>query len=171
VTSTVNNLDTIIDAVSLKIEYYIMKPVKTESFEMKLNALAEDIAAAPFWARGKIFFESDIARNEADQNIKSGLAKLIKEKMGRGPKNIRVNFYDNSVELIITGAFTAMDLSLLSEKKNSSIVEHNRRLFYEITSANIEMIISEILSVPFKITEVDIDVTELIDRIVLEEGL
>ena len=90
--------------------------------------------------------------------------------MGKGPKFIRINFYDSSVELIISGAFTPMDLSLLSEKRNSSIVERNRRLLYEIAAGDIETIVSEIVAVPLRARQVDIDVSELLDRIVLEYG-
>ncbi len=168
VTTTVSNLETIKNVVDYKIECYILKPIKIDEFEKQLNNIAENLAVESTHLNQKLYFNSHTHKNEIEMVLKAKLSKLLKEKIGKGPRMLTINFYEESIELIICGAFSQMDTTLLSEKKNSSIVERNRRLLYEIIAREIETTVNEAVDACLCIKKIDIDADEFTDRIVLE---
>lgn len=169
VTTTVENLDVIVKAVDLNISFYVMKPVRIKEFEQQLEAAAASVGQAEAARTGKkISFADDGERSAADTQIKAKLAKWLKEKTGKGAQTVKICYFDSSVEILFMGAYTALELSLLSEKRNTAIVESQRRLFYEMTAAEVERTVAETLGTELRLKTIDVDAARQADRLVLE---
>ena len=165
--SALSDSETILNAIDIGIVKYIVKPVDIDKLVETMEILAEDILKKDL----KISKEKDIfyiekeKKQELEEKIKREIAKFIKINSGRGPKNIEVFIKGNKVLVNANEALTLFELTLISKNKNYSLVEYNRKLFYDENKEELERSISETISMNIKLEESFIDARRKVDTL------
>lgn len=156
ITSTVNDVSTILEAVDLNIENYIIKPINTDELEEKLkragnaimNERQENVAAADFTLESK---------KEAEENIRKGILKLLKEKSGRGPRDAVVFISGNTIEITAYGILGPFEKTLITNFKNAGHIEESRRLFYMCIEDELATMIKEMSGIQVTLKSIKVD--------------
>ena len=102
ITSSVSDASTILEAVDLDIENYIVKPIDTAVFEEKLRRIGKSIIEQKNKSASVYRFEFE-NKNEVEENIRKLFIKLLKEKSGRGPRDAVVFISENMIEITAYG--------------------------------------------------------------------
>ncbi len=142
ITSSVSDVTTILAAVDLDIENYIVKPIDPYAFEDKLRRIGESIIKE----RNRMSVPGSFAlenKNEAEEGLRKGFIKLLKEKTGRGPRDAVALLTSHEVEITAYGVLGAMEKTLLLDGKNSGHVEEGRRLLYHSMEQELAGLVKE----------------------------
>lgn len=167
ITSTISEINTVLEAVDLGIDHYIVKPIDTEELEKKLDSMANTIISNQM-ERGQPFsFEMVAEKGIIEETIRREFLKLMKIYMGKGPQDIKILLYENKVELIAVDAVSVMEKTISANRRNISIVEQFRKLFYEEISFKLEECIEFATGHKSKLTLVNVDGAKRIDKITL----
>ena len=141
VTSTVKDVGIILEAVDLKIESYILKPIDTDDLEIKLKSTAESIICErDLDGRIKVFSEIQDKKN-IEEELRKGIVALIKRASGKGPRDVVVFMAENYVDIVVYGSFTVLERTLLNDVRNAGHVEEGRKLFYKFIERQISGLI------------------------------
>lgn len=161
ITSTVSDVSTILEAVDLDIENYIIKPINTDELEEKLNKAGnlimqarENSLSAP-----EFNFEN---KKEIEETIRKGILKILKEKSGRGSRDAVVFISGTNMEITAYGILGTFEKTLIANFKNAGHIEEGRRLFYMCTENDIKNLIKDITGV--RVTLINVNVDALKDR-------
>ena len=126
ITSTVSEMQTVLDSVDVGIVKYILKPIEPQQLEEALLKCAGELKQ-----RRPV---SDVIRPEErklwETHIKKEFSAVIKKAAGKGPRDVAAFFHEKRVEIIVYDAFTVMEHMLLEERGNAVLVEQCRRSFY-----------------------------------------
>ncbi|MBI9106626.1 MAG: response regulator [Spirochaetales bacterium] len=153
ITSALEDTGSILKTVELGIDRYIIKPIDTEDLSQTL----EKIAARILKDRGS-FLQVDIHRKkEVEKELRLEISAFLKKKTGKGPKSINVFLGSNNLEIGINGFLTPFDESLLEDRRNQTVVEQNRRLFYKTVKKELEDVITGVISIKTEMSELIID--------------
>ena len=166
--SALSDSDTILNAIDIGIVKYIVKPVDTSELVETMEGLAENILKKDLketLEKEMLYIEKE-SKQELEEKIKREIAKIIKLNSGRGPKNIDVFIKGNKIEINANETLTLFELSLISKNRNYSLVEYNRRLFYDENKKELEREISEIMSVNIKLEDVSVDARKKVDALI-----
>lgn len=156
ITSSVSDADTILEAVDLDIENYIVKPVDTAVFEEKLRRIGKSIidersrlsAAQGFGLENK---------KELEEEIRKQFIKTLKEKSGKGPRDTVVFISGDAVEISSYGILGAVDKTLLCDIKNTGHVEEGRRLLYHSMEDDVTAIIKTVTGSSVELRSIKVD--------------
>ena len=141
VTSTVKDVNIILEAVDLKIENYILKPIDTDDLETKLKFTAESIICErDSDERIKVFSEIHDKKN-IEEELRTGIVALIKKTSGQGPRDVVVFMVENHVDITVYGSLTVLERTLLNDVRNAGHVEEGRKLFYKFIEKQISGLI------------------------------
>lgn len=166
VTSTVSEINTVLEAVDQRIDYYIVKPIDTEDLERKIQNVADSIMGREEKAR-RFNFASREDFKFIEEAIRREFLKILKAALGKGPQDIRVMIYDDQVEFTAYDAVTVMEKTITANKRNITIMEQFRRLFYTEISSQMEACLGEITGCRAEVKSISVDGAKRIDRIVL----
>ncbi len=133
ITSTVNEMQTILDTVEIGIVKYIIKPIVLSELEECLLKCAGEIRQM----RPENTDLPPEERRQLESGIKKDLSSVIKKYAGKGPRDIAVFLHGDSVDAVVYDAFTPLEHTLMRRRDNVSLVEQGRRSFYSIVSAEI----------------------------------
>ncbi|SHJ81254.1 Uncharacterized conserved protein [Geosporobacter subterraneus DSM 17957] len=161
ITTAFSEKDMILKAVDVGIEKYLVKPLDAR----ELVAAMERIAVKIYRSRGELLeIRNRILSKEEKQtmedNIKNAIAKFIKEKTGKGPKNVKAFLHGTTLEIEILEAFTKMEKTLLEKEKNISIVKYNREVFYKDYEEEMKESIKEFFQWEIRLEAVEIDIID-----------
>lgn len=166
ITSSVNDVNTILEAVDLKIDHYIVKPIDTEDLEKKLAGIAKEILER----EGKLRVVN-LARLEnsgaMEDMIRRDFLRIMKVYSGKGPQDVKVLLFENQVEITAIDAATVMEKTVSANRRNLSMTEQFRRLFYEEISGKLEECVELATGYPMKVTSLQTNESKKIDKIVL----
>lgn len=166
ITSTVSELSTVLEAVDLGIDHYIIKPIDTEDLVTKMAGIAQVIRSMEDKDRS-----IDLARLKnsgvAEDTIRREFLKLMKTCSGKGPQDVKVLLFENKVEITAFDAVTAMEKIIAANRKNISMVEQFRRLFYGEISQKLEECVKQATGYQAEVTSLQVDGTKRVDKIVL----
>lgn len=129
ITTSVNSVDTVLEAVDLGIDNYIVKPLDFAELELKLNKIGDAIQIENGKKRGRL--DSLENKNRIEDGIKKDFVKIYKEYTGKGPRETVVQLLGDEVKLTVFDALTTMESSLLKSPKNFEIVRQMRNVVYE----------------------------------------
>lgn len=168
IVSALSDSETILNAVDIGIVKYIIKPVDTEELINTIEQLAEDILKNRLKEMNidNIIIDKD-KKHELEQKIKRQIALFIKTYSGKGPKSIDVFITANKIEVKANEALTLLELTLISNENNNSLVEYNRKLFYKEKKDELEKLISEVIDTKVELEQISIDSKNNIDNIIL----
>lgn len=161
--SSVDSLDTVLEAVDLGIDTYIVKPLDFDELHIKLCKIGDTISSINRKSDGAIDFLEN--RRMIEGEIKAAFMKTIKEFIGKGPREVVVQMIGDSVKIISFGAFSVLEQNLLKEKKNHEMIKHIRAVVYESLSKNTESLIKELSGVDVRFEKVDIDLNKQIEQL------
>lgn len=145
--TALSDTDTILKAVDMGIVKYIIKPIDTDELLEILSKLAKDIIKDKYDSlviedeviidkEKKVFLEREIGRK---------IAHFLKSYTGKGPKNIKVFIQGNNITIEAEEVLTLMEQNIVSNVRNFSIVDYNRRLFYSENKRYLEQYIEDII--------------------------
>lgn len=163
VTSTVNEIKTILDAVDLRIDHYVVKPTDTEDLERKMAGIAQDIIVQ----NKKLNVLKLDNFGLAEDMIRRECLKILKTYAGKGPMDLKILLIDNQVELIVMDAVTVMEKTIASNKRNISFVEQYRKLFYDEISNELEKCAENAIGCKARMTSIKVDGAKRIDKVIL----
>ncbi|MBR0598927.1 Na-translocating system protein MpsC family protein [Sinanaerobacter chloroacetimidivorans] len=168
ITSTISEVHTVLEAVDLGIDHYIIKPIDTDELEKKLECMAGSIVMSNRKERAQSFrFETIAQKGIMEEAIRREFLKLMKTYTGKGPQDVKVLLFENKVEIIAVDAVTVMEKTLSSNRKNLSVVEQFRKLFYEEISMKLEEVVGLATGCGSNLTSVIVDGVKRIDKITL----
>lgn len=167
ITTTVSELDTVLNAVDSGIDHYIVKPVDTAEFEEKLEGMATAVVESLKDNQPPFSFDRLKKRGDIESEIRSGFLKILKSRLGKGPQDIKVLLYENKVELTAIDAMTPMEKTLTANRKNIAVVEHFRELFYDAINLELVALIESVTGKPSLFSIEEIDGLKRIDKIIL----
>lgn len=156
ITSSVSDAATILEAVDLDIENYIVKPIDTDVFEEKLRKIGSSIAAQKNVNAPARSFYID-RKNEAAEKIRKGFIKIIKENSGRGPRDVVVAINENNIEITAYGVLTTMEKTMMSDIKNMGHVEESHRIFYHAIENDLAEMIGEVAEARVELQNIKVD--------------
>lgn len=167
VISALSDSETILNAIDIGAIKYIVKPVDTKKLVDTMEGLASEILEKDIKKSKEkdIFYIDKEEKQELEEKIKRELAKFIKINSGRGPKNIEVFIKGDKILVNANETLTLFELTLISKNKNHSLVEYNRKLFYNENKDQLESAISEIINSDIKLEEAVIDARRKTDII------
>ncbi len=150
--------DIILRAVDLGIENYIVKPIDIRELMRVMNKAAVKIHRA----KGTLLKlrEQSLLPEEklkAEEGIKNAFARIIKEKSGKGPQNLKAFIHGDILEIEITDSLTKFEKTLLENDKNTSIVIFNREAFYKDCTPSFKAAYKEFLQGDIMPSAIEID--------------
>ena len=166
ITSTVNEIGTILEAVDHGIDHYIVKPIDTEELERKIEGIAGSIIGMDSILHRFNFAALDNYRQIEDA-IRREFLKIYKTTLGKGPQDIKVVLFEDQVEFIAIDAVTTMEKTIAASKRNITLVEQFRRLFYHEITPMLEECLEGITGCRAEVKSVSVDGAKRIDKIVL----
>lgn len=166
--TSVNKAETIIEAVDLGIDGYIVKPVDFTELELKLMKIGDSIRMNG--KEASVGSMSGEERRAVEDSVKRDFVKVIKEFTGKGPRETVVQLINNEVRITSFGGLTRMETGLLKEIKNFEMVKHMRTMAYEQMEHDIKFIAEKYAGNPVSELTVDIDLQKGIERIVAKFG-
>lgn len=171
ITSSVSDAETILEAVDLDIENYIVKPINPDIFEEKLRRIGMSIIQqrAKDSATGSFEFEN---KNEVEENIRKLFIKILKEKSGRGPRDAVVFISNDFVEITAYGIAGPAERTLLKDIKNAGYVEEGRRLLYSCMERELTDMIRSVTGVFVELQNVKVDARKdrEVSKFLISEG-
>lgn len=159
ITTAFSDKEIILRAVDVGIEKYIVKPIDARELIKSMENTAVKALRRTgnlLTIRNRAFLKEE--KLNIEDKIKNVMVKFIKEKTGRGPKNIKVFIHGNVLEIEIFEVLTKMEKALLKKDKNISIVRYNREIFYRDYEEQIRNIITEFFQWNIKLETQEIDV-------------
>ena len=166
ITSSVNELDTVLEAVDLGIDHYIVKPIDTEDLERKMAGIAKGIMSREEKNRTVNFARLENSGSMEDA-IRREFLKLMKNYSGKGPQDVKVLLFENQIEITAVDAFTLLEKTITANRKNLSMAEQYRKLFYEEVAQHLEESAEQITGYRIRTFSIQSDASRKVDKIVL----
>lgn len=166
ITSSVNELNTVLEAVDLGIDHYIVKPIDTEDLVRKMEGIARDILRREEKSRS-INLASLGNSGSMEDAIRRDFLKLMKTCSGKGPQDVKVLLFENQVEITVIDAATVMEKTVTANRKNISMAEQFRKLFYGEISQRLEENVGQAIGYQAKVTAILADGAKRVDKIIL----
>lgn len=157
--SALSDSDIILKAVDLGITKYVVKPVNTKELVFTMEKLAVDILKNRY--NHTVIKDSMLInkseKQDLEKKIKGEIAHFIKTNTGKGPRDVQAFIHGNCIEIKAFEILTLLELNLVSNKRNNSLVDYYRRLFYAEKTNILEKIIGDIIGSRVSISEIKCD--------------
>lgn len=167
ITSTVKNVNTILDAVDLKIDTYIIKPIDILDLEAKLNVAADTIYNEKLKSNQQRYCSVMENKGLIEDSIRQGFLKFLKNYSGKGPDKAIVYLDNNTIEITAYNTLTLMEKSIISNKKNIGLVEQNREMFYKATENMLSSAIEETSGFKTSLSSCRVSIDKKTDKLLL----
>ena len=164
--SAFSDSETILQAVDLGIVKYCVKPVNIAELTAALAKVASERladAGVPVLPDSRLLDRQQ--RLEIEKKIKSGYAHLIKSMTGKGPRDVQVSLGSDSLSVKATDILTQMEVTLLKNKANVSLLVHLRRTLYSEHRELFEKLVSDELGANALFQVIDPDPESNVDRL------
>lgn len=166
ITSTINEINSVLEAVDRGIDHYIVKPIDTEDLVNKMEGIARNILSREGKSRSINLADLENSGMMED-TVRREFLKLMKTYSGKGPQDVKVLLFENQVELTVIDAATVMEKTITANRKNISMTEQFRKLFYEEISQRLEESVERAIGYQVKVTSLHADGVKRVDKIVL----
>lgn len=163
--TSVDSAGTILEAVDLGIDSYIVKPLDFDELLFKLQKIGSIINSGNEKQGVLDFMEN---RRVYEGEIKAAFMKQIKEYTGKGPREVVAQMIGDEIKLTVFGAFSVLESNLLKEKKNFEMVKHIRNVVYESLSKKLADMISGCIGVAVEFDKLDVNLSKQIEQIIFK---
>lgn len=163
--TALSDTDTILKAVDMGIVKYIIKPINTNELLEILSRLATDIIKDKYDSLvidNKVIMDKE-KKVVLEREIGKKVAYFLKSYTGKGPRNIKVFIQGNNITIEAEEVLTLMEQSIVSNVRNFSIVDYNRRLFYSENKKLLEQYIEDVIDNSVDLIEVSCSSTNNLD--------
>ena len=153
ITSAVDDIEIILSSVDLGISKYMLKPLNTRELEEALIGFAELLhqkEMAGSW------LEED-KRKEFEEELSHRFSRFLKHHAGKGPGSVKLFFSETTVEVRAYDTLTPFEQTLFDKGRNGTMIEQNRKLFYQLKKSEMEELIQEVTDLPVQLQETRID--------------
>ncbi|NLV76341.1 MAG: response regulator [Tissierellia bacterium] len=163
--TALSDTDTILKAVDMGIVKYIIKPIDTDELIDILIKLANEIIKYKY---DSIIIDDELIVDKEEKivlerEIGTKVAHFLKSYTGIGPKNIKVFIQGNNITIEAEEVLTLMEQNIVSNVRNFSIVDYNRRLFYSENKSFLEQCIEDIIDYQVDLIEVSCNSSSNLD--------
>lgn len=159
ITSSVDETNTIIDAVDVGIVKYVVKPIILENLMEALQNLAKEIQ------KTSTIYDDVGQKLELENKVKQAVTAFLKKTVGKGPRDLTVFISESNVSINVFGILTTLEKKILENRHNVSLIQHFRQCYYDVSKAELEFIISDILGVTVEFLKVEFDTIRGNERI------
>jgi len=159
ITSALKDISSIVKTVDLGISKYIIKPVDLDEMDVALQRFGREVMSK----QAKVFDIPSEDKRECEANIKRNLSNILKKYSGKGPTDVKVFIRADQIEITFLNALTIFELTLLQSDKNAGLVEHSRRIFYQMIRGEMETAVSREVRMAVSVKEISIDSGSNID--------
>lgn len=169
VLSALSDTDTILNAIDTGIIKYMVKPIDTDLLTKSLEEISVEMIKRRTGKSiiGEKYILDKEEKKELEDEVKSKTAFFIKKHTGKGPKNVRVFIQGQDINIEAEEVLTVLEQSLLKDKKNISLVEYNRKAFYDAMKEELEGTIGEVIGKIVKFESIDFNYRKNTDFIKL----
>jgi len=157
ITSALSDSDNILSAVDVGIVKYVVKPVDTDELLEALNEVSKGILElkSHFVTSSNLYDRESI--KELEKTIKSDVSGFIKQRSGKGPRNVVMSISRSELKVILKGTLTNLEKSVIINKRNYEIVNFLRETFYKEHAKELEGIVGNVLDRDVELMQVTID--------------
>ncbi|MBP2027266.1 YesN/AraC family two-component response regulator [Acetoanaerobium pronyense] len=169
ITTAFSDKDIILKAIDVGIEKYIIKPINPKELLESLEKVAKEILSK----RGSIIMGKDgetLGKEEklkTEEDIKNSVAKLIKEKTGKGPKTVKAFIHMSKIEIEVFEGQTKLEKNLAQNPANHMILKYIREAVYRDYTGEIFDLLKEVVKGELSIESIDIDILNDRETIVI----
>lgn len=163
IVTSVDSVDKVLEAANLGIDGYIIKPLDFAELEVKLEKIAGSIRILEGRITGRLDLLED--RRTAEDRIKKGFLRIVKDFTGKGPREAVVQAIGNEIKITSFGALTVMEENLAASTKNLELVKQTRNTVYEAIAANLEEAIAKEIGIAVSYNKADLDVRKQIEQL------
>lgn len=167
ITTSINETDTVVEAVGLDIEDYVIKPIDGKLLKEKMEESARKYIEHSIKKQDYIPSESTENRLKEDL-IKKSFLDTIKKTSGRGGKDVTVSLIGARLEIIVYDALTVFEKTLAGNIRNIASVDQIRTLFYEEIKQSLENSIQEITGHHYALIKIKVDSSKKVDLLQFE---
>lgn len=160
ITTAFSDKDIILKAIDVGIEKYIIKPINPKELLDSLEKVATEILGR----RGSLIIDKDgkimdkEQKLKAEEDIKNSVARIIKDKTGKGPKNVKAFIHMSKIEIEVFEGQTKLEKNLAQNPANHMMLKYIREAIYRDYVDEIMFAIKEIITGELTIDALDIDV-------------
>jgi DNA-binding response OmpR family regulator len=165
ITTTVSEVDTVINSIEKDISAYILKPFDLSDMEEKLESIASKIHALSANKTKHSAYRNDDNKGIISDNIRIDFLKLIKSNSGKGPSKVNVILSPDTIEIIAIDALTPYERTILTNKHNVVLIEQVREIFYKSFRDSLEGILLERSGIEFTLEKVAVNAQKKIDHL------
>lgn len=155
IVSALSDSETILNAVDIGIVKYVVKPVDTEQLVSTMEVIAPNILKDTI-INNSLLIDKE-KKQELEQKIRGEIASFIKNYTGKGPRNVQVFIQGNYIDVKAEGVLTLLEMNLISNNRNNSLVDYNRRMFYMENRDVLEQAIMSIIDSRVSLVEAECD--------------
>lgn len=166
VVTSVSSLDTVLESMDMGVDNYIIKPVEFDELELKLNKIADTIAADRGMVKGR--FDSLDERRVLEDAIKKDFIKALKTYLGKGPREITVQLLGNEVKITVLGTLTVMEENLMKDMKNHQMIRQIRHIAYEEITKEFSRYLGTLLNTEMQCDKINVDLKKKLDQVVFK---
>jgi len=144
IATAINDFKTMQQAIQLGVTRFLIKPFQTEHIDEALSAIKQKLIqplTSPITESLSISWsKAQLGKTEAE------LAKLIKDTSSKGPSRVTLNCCANLTEVVIHGAYTKMEHTLLENSENERFINFYRETYYRHLEVHLKRILNANLS-------------------------
>ncbi len=167
ITTAFSEVETVIEAVDIGIDKYVVKPIDTKELleAMSASALKHYEFNEDDLLVGKRRVEDLEEKKSLEQLIQNKTALFIKTNTGKGPRFVKAFIKGNVLEIEAKDAVTQFEKALLKNRKNEHLVGYSREAFYKDRKREFSEILEEITGSKCYLEEVTIDLKNFTDKL------
>lgn len=148
--SSVGETEVVLNAVDLGIAKYVVKPVNLPALDQALLKLAKDLRRE---RKEPLIGEGDEKR-KYEAAIKTEMALFLKQRAGKGPRDVAVFIHDASIDIIAYGTLTPLEQRALERPAGCSIAQQLRLCFYKASAKELNQKLEAIVGRTVKLSEI-----------------
>ncbi|MCI8647853.1 MAG: DUF2294 family protein [Firmicutes bacterium] len=148
--SSVGETEVVLNAVDLGIAKYVVKPVNLPALDQALLKLAKDLRRE---RKEPLIGEGDEKRRY-EAAIKKEMALFLKQRAGKGPRDVAVFIHDSSIDIIAYGTLTPLEQRALASPAGCSIAQQLRLCFYKASTKELNQKLEAIVGRTVKLDQI-----------------
>lgn len=141
ITTALSDVELMQSSIEIGVNRYLLKPIDLETFNNMLESVCQKILNN----RKNLVFSLTVEESKnLERRIETEFAKILKQTTGKGPSRVQVFLSANLIEIVIHGARTPFEHTILSNDKNVRIGDYIREVYYAQLKNKIQDCIFEI---------------------------
>lgn len=170
ITSSLSDSESILEAVDLRIEKYLVKPIDLDLLSETLKNIATEIVGRreDVVDYTEKFVLSDKNKRELELEIRNLYAGHLKELTGKGANLINVFINGREVEIILKNQLTTLEESLIALGDYHKMIEVIRKTIYESALKDFAKSLHKLMDRKVEVKKVEVYSKERFERVILE---